>query len=124
MARRDMRAQREQFLACRGPVRHRWELIVSSPEQRPTFGVLALFRCDNCGTERHDIFNRFTGDLAVRYYDHPDGYRETGTDLNGVRLTSSELRKEWADLVASRDVASFLDSEDNVTPIERKRRRA
>lgn len=111
--------QRERFIACRGPVRHRWELVVSSPEQRPTMGVLALFRCDTCGTERHDIFSRVTGDMLARYYDHPEGYKEMGLDDNGVRLTSSELRQEWARLVSQRDAAALLESEDNVVKIRR-----
>lgn len=120
MARRNIGEQRERFLACRGPVRHRWELVVSSPDQRPSFGILALFRCDNCGTERHDIFDRYRGDLLARYYDHPDGYRETGTDEVGNRLTGADLRREWAAAVAARDVAAFLDSEGTVTPIKRR----
>lgn len=111
--------QRERFIACRGPVRHRWELIVSSPEQRPMMGVLALFRCDVCGTERHDIFSRVTGDMLARYYEHPDGYKEAGQDDLGNRLTGAELRQEWARLVMNRDAAALLEAEDNVVKIRR-----
>ena len=42
------------FAACKGPIRHRWDLVVASPDQRPRFGTLALFRCDNCGTYRRE----------------------------------------------------------------------
>lgn len=78
------------YAACRGPLRHSWELIVASPDQRPAFGTLALFRCVRCTTERHDIFSRFDGQLLHRWYDHPEAYRDAGGHTN------AEYRAIWA----------------------------
>jgi len=80
------------YAACRGPLRHRWDLIVASKEQRPSFGTLALFRCERCMTLRHDIFSRITGELISRYYEHPAHYRDAGG------RSSSEYRAIWAEV--------------------------
>lgn len=103
------------FAACRGPIRHRWDLIPASMDKRPSFGTLALFRCETCGTERHDIFSRTTGELLSRFYDYPRGYSLEDAP------TSAELRALWA-LQTRSD--RLLDAEQNVTPIKRARKRA
>lgn len=100
------------YSACRGPIRHRWDLVVASMDQRPTFGTLALFRCETCGTERHDIFSRTTGELIQRWYDYPDGYSLVDAP------TSSDFRRHWA----STHHEELLDAPDVVTPMRRRRR--
>lgn len=104
-----------QYVRCRGPIRHRWDHIIASPDQRPSFGTLALFRCETCTTERHDIFSRITGDLLARWYVYPEGYRDA------QRHTAAEYRAIWAEQEYANH--TLLDAEDNVRPI-RKRKKA
>lgn len=92
------------YAACRGPLRHSWELIVASKEQKPSFGTLALFRCVRCTTERHDIFSRITGELLVRWYVHPENYREAGGH------TAAEYRAIWAE--GAFDEGALLDADE------------
>jgi len=81
------------YVACRGPVRHKWD-ATAPPGQRPTvFGTRVSFRCTECGTWRFDIFSRITGELLSRRYDHPDGYRWEGE----VKPTGNELRAMWGE---------------------------
>lgn len=93
------------FLACRGPIRHRWDVIPSSPEMRPEFGTLVLLRCDSCGTMRHDIFSRITGDLLARWYDYPEGYQDA------ERHNAAWWRAAWAEQLFPERPVLFLDGE-------------
>ena len=92
------------YAACRGPIRHRWDLVPSSVEDRPQFGTLALFRCDNCGTYRRDIFSRVTGDLLARSYLHPDGYSDVG------KHTAAWWRALFAETVMERQPDLLADA--------------
>lgn len=95
-----------EYIACRGPIRHRWDIIPSSPAQRPGFGTLVLLRCESCGTLRYDIFSRVTGDLLTRWYDYPDGYQDA------ERHTSSWWRLAWVQELYPVRPDAFLDGED------------
>lgn len=123
------------YSACKGPIKHRWDLVVASPDQRPRFGTLALFRCDNCGTYRRDIFSRITGDLLSRGYDYPPGYRDAGRFADDRRATAAEMRAIFAEVVWSRQPDMLLDAEEpkptrrgkrsaNVVEMPKQRRRA
>lgn len=83
------------YVACRGPVRHKWDATAPPGERRrmPGFGTRVWFRCTECGTWRADVFSRITGDLLARWYDHPEGYRWDGE----VKPTGAELRAMWAE---------------------------
>lgn len=98
------------YAACRGPVRHAWDHIPADGSRRPQFGTLALFRCIRCGTERHDIFSRATGELLHRSYRWPEGYKDVD------RRTSAEWRALW-----SNTVSDLLDADELQT---RRRKRA
>ena len=82
------------YVACRGPVRHRWDAVGPIPGRRrtATFGVQVTFRCENCGTLRFDTYSRLTGDLLRRNYDHPDDYK---TDA----MPMTHWRTEWMDSI-------------------------
>ena len=105
------------YAACRGPIRHRWDIIPSSPYQRPLMGTLLLLRCDNCGTERHDVFSRHTGRLMYRRYDHPDGYSDV------LPMTGDERRMLFAAIVTRNQPELLADAEvKKVVDIRRRRR--
>lgn len=72
----------EDFLRCKAIGHALYDIEAS---RAPSFGYLMLYRCERCGTVRHDIVDRH-GTLAARWYDHPDGYREVD------RLTRAEYR--------------------------------
>lgn len=105
-----------QYAACRGPIRHRWDIIPSSPADRPSFGTLMLLRCDNCMTMRRDVFSRTSGDLLSRQYIYPDGY------LDVEPLTTAERRALFAAIVSRREPDLLVDHEPVVTPLRRRRR--
>lgn len=92
-----------QFYLCRGPIKHQWEHIIASKDQRPAFGTLALFRCANCTSERHDVFSRITGALLARWYEYPEHYADT------PRHGADWWRAYWAEQVYKD--GKFLDSE-------------
>ena len=76
-----------------------------------------LLRCDNCGTERHDIFSRTTGDLLQRWYEHPEGYSDVEP------MTSAERRALFAAIVQRNQPSMLADPESaTVTPIGKRKR--
>jgi len=119
----------QAYVACRGPVRHRWDVIPSSPDDRPLFGTLLLLRCDNCGTYRRDIFSRVTGDLLARSYDHPDGYSDVDRHdaawwralfAETVRMRAPELLADAEENKATRKAAAKRAA--NVVPLANRKR--
>ena len=57
---------------------------------RPPWGVGLILECDRCGAERHDVLDQ-NGELSVRNYIYPDGYKSEGDD----RPTRAEMRATW-----------------------------
>lgn len=110
-----------QFVACKGPIKHRWDLVPASPDDRPQFGTLVLFRCDNCGTYRREIWSRVIGKLLSRAYIHPEGYRDAGRDAADERMGSEGWRALFAEAVMSREPDLLVDAEE---PKPTRKRRA
>lgn len=88
----------EDYLRCRAIGHALYDIEAG---KAPEFGVLWLYRCERCGTERHDITDR-AGNLLARWYDYPPGYSTTGderqsraqyrAELLGKRMTPRALR--------------------------------
>lgn len=72
---------------------HAWLQIPAT--RRPKYGgVLIVWRCDRCGTERDDIVNRFTGELMDRHYRYALVKPTKGLDMANKRLTLiQEIRR-------------------------------
>ena len=107
-----------QFVACKGPIRHRWDLVPAG-EERPEFGTLVMFRCDNCGTYRREIWSRVIGRLLSRSYIHPEGYRDAGRDAADERMSSEGWRALFAEAVMAREPDLLIDAEVQV-PVRKK----
>lgn len=61
------------FEECKGPLRHAW--FDAPTDWTPPFpGTPFTLRCERCGTERRDVYD-LRGDLMLRRYVYPDGYR-------------------------------------------------
>lgn len=63
------------FTHCR-TLGHAWR---RNPEHNwePEFGFPIVFACETCGTRRYESWSRVTGDLLMRKYSHPLGFRMT-----------------------------------------------
>ena len=112
----------EQFYLCHGPIKHQWEHVVASKDQRaPSFGTKVLFQCSNCTTFRHMVFSRLTGQLLARWYEYPPGYKDT------PRHGADWWRMFWAEQEYVKDRDRFVDSPRPMrkpTPKQRGKRAA
>lgn len=64
------------YVDCR--LNHLWETFYPDNMRRPLFGLRISFVCTRCGTERHQLVSRRTGELlAGNYYRYPHDYKPT-----------------------------------------------
>lgn len=83
-------ALRDQFIRCRrGIMGHAWD-TVPYVGPKPQYGVIVVYRCMRCTTERHDKYN-ITGKRLGRRYIYPEGYSWKGH--RDDRPTSDQLRE-------------------------------
>jgi len=111
-----------QYTACRGPVRHHWDLTAPPGESMrpPGFGTRVWWRCSECGMWKREIISRITGEVLSRNYDPPPGYKWEGPG----KLTSAELRAQYFEEVYAnhRELLEETGTPiDNVTPIDKDR---
>jgi len=64
-------AKIEKYAEC-GSLGHAW-FDTDSSSWNPQFGNPVTFRCERCGTERREVWNR-RGDMSNRHYQHPEDY--------------------------------------------------
>lgn len=76
--------EKSQFIRC-NTIGHAWFDVPA--DWSAEFGIPVTLRCERCGTERRESFNRY-GDLLTRHYVHPDGYKYA----KGSRPTRAEFR--------------------------------
>lgn len=83
-------------------VGHAWNWIPAAPPKRVQFGVPDWYRCERCGGERHDLLNRFNGQLLSRTYEDAPGHvkGEVG------RVSMADRRMELLQFRAKRKAAS------------------
>lgn len=81
------------FTHCR-TLGHAWGRTAEH-DWEPEFGFPIVFLCANCGTRRYESWSRVTGDLLMRKYAHPLGFRMTKEE----KLT----RPVWRTIYLSRE---------------------
>jgi hypothetical protein len=78
-------------------MRHAWFSVNPPPPKRNTLsaaGEQHSFFCERCGTFKHEVWSRTTGQLLTRRYVHPFEYAPIGKGFNGADLRK-ELIKRW-----------------------------
>src|SRR5215813_8749964 len=75
-----------EVIECRIPsIRHEWERC-NPPEPkegtRSAMGEQRSFLCVRCGSTKHEVWSRRTGERLGRpYYIHPEGYTRMSRDF-------------------------------------------
>ena len=85
---RGIRKLSQEFLECR-MLGHSWEQF-GTPQRKRSWGTTLTFYCTRCGMERDDTFD-INGDLSMRAYIQPDGYRLTKDNTPRVQQLRLEL---------------------------------
>lgn len=82
---------RDDFMLCR-TLRHAWEEVVEDTLERPQVqgDWWWVLRCSRCQTKRIILVDVFGNYVRLPRYVYPDGYQLD------EKVTSSELRVEWA----------------------------
>lgn len=81
---------KREFLLCRMLRAHAFEIFHPLKDKNPGWGRTFHFRCTRCGTERYDTIDSM-GEISVRRYVHPPGYRLTGEE----RPETADLRLQF-----------------------------
>jgi len=87
------------FVECRGPLRHAWSSVNPPPPRRNTLsaaGEQHSFLCDRCGSMKHEVWSRRTGQLMTRWYVKPAGYTTISREFRADDLRL-ELIRRWND---------------------------
>lgn len=97
--------KKRDYVRCR-TFGHSWDDIPVT-ESHPD-GHSFWLRCVHCATVRKDVFDRRYGELLLRQYDYPDGYRLAEDELPTraeFRLRLFDLAQGLADRRAKRAAA-------------------
>jgi hypothetical protein len=86
-----LRSYDETFLLCRvGNLGHVWSVV--GFYRAPNGITCRQLRCERCGTERTDYWNRSTAERYAGRYKYADGYQIPTYD--GVGASAADVRRE------------------------------